>query len=197
MPSGGAGAPRLVPAGLAVRGPAGDHPLLRRGPRLPLQEPPHLPQGHAGDLQEPGPPGRGLDGQLQGDLLQEEPAGCADGQRGTVHAGGAFAVLGAGSCTELRAEEREMQGICVLSPELGKQMRVEGYSPKKALFCHTRFQQKNTHSFTTPKGFWQLGFALTPEHPRCEQPNPAWDQRCLVGPQSLSRSRLLRDSGAM
>lgn len=95
MPSGGAGAPRLVPAGLAVWGPARDHPLLRCGPRLPLQEPPHLPQGHAGDLQEPGPLGRGLDGQLQGDLLQEEPAGCADGQRGTVHASGAFAVLGA------------------------------------------------------------------------------------------------------
>lgn len=75
--------------------------------------------------------------------------------------------------------------------------RWKDIAQKNALFCHTRFQQKNTHSFTTPKGFWQLGFALTPERPRCEQPNPAWDQRCLAGPQSLSWSRLLWDSGAM
>lgn len=76
------------PAGVAVRGTGRDHPLLRRGPRVPLQEPPHLPQGHPGDLPEPGAPGRGLDGRLQGDLLPPEPASLPDGQRGTGHAGG-------------------------------------------------------------------------------------------------------------
>lgn len=90
-----------------------------------------------------------------------------------------------------------MQGICKLSLELGKQMQVERYSPQNALFCRSIFQQKKTGYFTAPKVFWQLSFALTPERPRCERPNPAWDQQCLAGPQSLSRSWLQRDSGVM
>lgn len=65
--------------GVAVRGPAGDHPLLGGGSRVPHQEPPHLPQRHQCHRSQPSAPGRGLDGQLQGDFLQEESAGGKDG----------------------------------------------------------------------------------------------------------------------
>lgn len=36
----------IFDSGVAVWGSARDHPLFCGGPRLPYQEPPHLPQGH-------------------------------------------------------------------------------------------------------------------------------------------------------
>lgn len=43
--------------GVAVWGPAGDHPLLCGGPRVPYQESPHLPQGHQCHCTQSGAPG--------------------------------------------------------------------------------------------------------------------------------------------
>lgn len=111
----GAGPPHLrcgFPAGVAVRGTGRDHPLLRRGPCVPLQEPPHLPQGHPGDLPEPGAPGRGVDGRLQGDFLPPEPASLADGPRGT---GGWGLLLQRGKTTH-RWTEVTKKTFFVLSP---------------------------------------------------------------------------------
>lgn len=71
----------LCPAGVAVWGPAGDHPLLNRWPRFPHQEPAQLSQRNAGDFPQPGTTGGGLDGRLQGDLLPAQPASSAVGQR--------------------------------------------------------------------------------------------------------------------
>lgn len=73
---------RVKFTGVAVRGSAGDHPLLCGRPRFSHQEPSHLSQGHRGHHSQPGAPGWGLDGRLQEDLLSPQQERCRYGQGG-------------------------------------------------------------------------------------------------------------------